>query len=95
MGVITSEEQSSTLQLAKYKNSFAFLVIQFTGADVPLLSFEHTFNPLSEAWCVTIPTTDDLIFEEQEQFVIQIQSTDRAVNLSDPNTTITILDDES
>ena len=45
--------------------------------------------------CVTVNTTNDTILEEDEQFLIQFNSTDRAVEFADNGSLIvTIVDDD-
>lgn len=54
------------------------------------------FSPANQAieQCVNITTLQDEVLEAEEQFVVQIQSIDNAVDLSNQNITLTIVDDE-
>ena len=68
----------------------------FTDMDYTLSASVLTFSSSTSTQCVTVNTANDTILEEDEQFGIQFNSTDRAVEILDPSPLrFIIVDDES
>lgn len=78
-------------------NLKSFSVPPASTLDYTLVSNVVTFSPGSEGspQCVSIDTTSDEILEEDEQLLVQVESTDVAVLLVNSSITVTILDDDS
>ena len=63
--------------------------------DYTLSASFLTFSSSTTTQCVTVNTANDTILEEDEQFLIQFNSTDRAVEFADNGSFIfTIVDND-
>ena len=62
--------------------------------DFTLDSVELTFSSSPDMSCVTIPTTQDELYENDETFRGHLSTTDPQVSLNNNYTTVVILDDD-
>lgn len=70
------------------------ILVAVSGDDFVTLIDELIVTPGNVMECITVRTTEDDILEDDEQFIIQAETDDRAVMIVEGNVTVNILDDD-
>ena len=67
---------------------------EFPHEDYQPLSVQLTFTPNMTETCLNITTTDDTVYESQENFSVTLTTMDVGITINPGVLTITILDDD-
>ena len=79
----------------KVLNKFIHYIFQLTDTDFDSTTVELEFQPGSTTACVAIPISEDLRLENNEMFLVELNTTDQAVVLNPRVALVSIIDNDS